>query len=340
MIGMSQIKKRMYVGLAIGLVIGAILVGLTVWWALSTIKGYEQGTNKKYLTNYTQEVAVLNVDVVQGELITEDMLNNVRVHKSTVPSAALDKGSVVGQAAKFNISANVPITSDMISDQILSADVRQQELNTVLMPSDLNEGEYVDVRIMYPNGTDYIVLAQKQVDKISSQTMWINVTEDERLLLNGAMVDSFLRQGTKLYATKYADPQSQIKLADEESEAVKGYLNNVIKEEMATFNGGDETTIANTVFDMIIKYKNFAATVTRTSENYQPNTQVIEMMKSNKNILAQAIERLTLDARSIIDNANEQYESTNIERYSNVISGAQQAITAQQTERNNLLNGQ
>lgn len=339
MIGMSQIKKRMYAGIAIGLAIGLVGIGLTAWWSISTVKSYENGTNKKYISDYTQVVTVLNKDVVQGEVITDAMLTDVRIHKSTVPTGALTSSSVVGQVAKFNISANVPITSNMISSQIISADLREQELNTVLMPSDLVEGDYIDVRIMYPNGTDYIVLAQKQVDKIAGQTMWIKLSEDERLLVNGAVVDSFLNHGTKLYATKYTDPQSQVKSADDSSDAVKGYLNNIIGASMGSFTGGDQKVIADTVFDLIVKYKNFGATVTRTMENYQPNSQVINMMKADKNIVVEATTRLTLDARNVIENANNAYESTNLEKYNNIVSGAQQSITAQQTQRTVLLNG-
>ena len=51
---------------------------------------------------------------------------------------------------------------------------------------------------MFANGTDYIVLAGKQVNKISGQTMWFSLKEDERLILNSAIVDSFLSKGTKL----------------------------------------------------------------------------------------------------------------------------------------------
>lgn len=339
MIGMNQIKRKTYTGLAIGLGIGLVCVGLIVWWTFHTIKTYEDGTNQNYLNKYTKLVTVPNADVVQGEVITSDMLVEKRIHISTVPTGALQKSSVIGQVAKYNISANVPITSSMISNQILTSDVREQELNTVLMPSDLNVDDYIDIRIMYPNGTDYIVLAQKQVDKIENTTMWIKLSEDERLLLNSAVVDSYLTQGTKLYATTYADPQSQIKTNDDSNSAVKGYLTKLISDNIATFKSSDETNISNTVYDMIIKYSNFAATVTRTAENYQPNTQVINMMKADANILAEATTRLSSDARTVVDNANTSYEKSNPDKYSNVVTGAQSSIAAQQTERTSLLSG-
>ena len=97
MIGMGQIKKKLFEGMAIGLAIGVVGIGLTVWWAVSTVKSYENGTNKKYIKNYTQNVTVLTKDVIQGETITDDMLSEVNVHKKTVPTGALDRGSIAGQ---------------------------------------------------------------------------------------------------------------------------------------------------------------------------------------------------------------------------------------------------
>lgn len=367
MIGMSQIKKKTIEGIAIGVAIGAVGIGLTLWWALSTIKTYENGTNKKYNQLYTQDVVVLTRDVIQGEVITDDMLTTVRVHKKTVPAGALDIGSISGQVAKYNIAANVPLTSSMVTTEIISADIRSQEINTIVMPSDLTEKDYIDIRIMYPNGTDYIVLAQKQVEKISGQTMWLNLAEDERLLLNSAIVDSFLTTGTKLYATKYADSDAQIKVAEDLALAdttvddtagtidtinsatntttaaqnatavVQGRLSEAIKAEIDSIKTEDTDAAVSSIFDLILKYKSFANAVTRTTENYQPNAQVMAMMQSNGNILEEAKAKLSAEARANIENGINNYKADSGDDYNNVVSGAQESITNQKTLRNELL---
>ena len=338
MIGMSQIKKKTLQGVAIGASIGVVGIGLTVWWALSTIKSYETGENKRYQQNFTTNVAVLNRDVVQGETIKSEDITNVRIHNRTVPEGALTSGDIVGKVAKYSIAANVPITSSMITEEIIAADVRSQEVNTILMPSDLVIGDSVDIRIMYPNGTDYIVLAQKRVDNIEGQTMWLQLGEDERLLLNAAMVDSFLKQGTKLYATKYVDQDAQIKVNDDAANKAEGYVTEQIKEDLDTIKNADETELTDIVLGYVKEFKNFATTVTRTTENYQPNTQVMDLIKSNPDILQQAKDKLTVEARTNIENALSEYESNNEEEYGNVVSGAQEAITAQKTQRDQLVN--
>lgn len=340
MIGMSQIKKKTIQGIAIGASIGIIGMGITLGWSLITIKSYENGTNKKYLKNYTKSVAVLTRDVIQGEIISEDMLEEQPVHINTVPEGALDKNSVIGQTAKFNISAKVPITASMIGSEILSSDVRIQEINTVLMPSDLVEGDTIDIRLMYPNGTDYIVIAQKQVNKIYDTTFWLYLTEDERLLLNSAIVDSFLNTGSKLYATVYADSDAQVKTVVDVEGATKGYLEDQIKDNLKSLKTATDDEASTIIMDLIMKYKNFANAATRTAENYQPNAPVMNMMKSDKFLLNNASEtlaKLNAESRANVETALKNYKNQNSSNFDGIVNGAQKSVTVQQKEREEML---
>ncbi len=339
MIGMSQIKKRLFTGIAIGGGVGVIGIGLTIWWATSTVKSYEAGTNKKYIQDYTQQVAVLTQDVIQGQVINDTMLKNVRVNKSTVPASALNMSSIIGQVANFNIPANIPITQSMVTTEIVASDVREQELNMVVMPSDLSSGEFVDVRIMYPNGTDYIVLAAKQVKKVTESTMWVDISEDERLLLNGAIVDSYVNQGSKLYATKYIDAATQKTGSKTDVDLAREYISSQYSQELQSIaNSTTGASVTDTILDLIVKYKNFAAVVSKSTVNYQPNETIIQMMKTNANILQQAKDKLSSTARANMESAINSYKAQNTEQFGNIISGAQQNITVQKNERTELLN--
>ncbi len=339
MIGMSQIKKKTLQGVMIGGAIGIVGIGLTIFFSYRTVKSYQNGTNKNYIQNYTMNVAVLTKDVVQGEIITDDMLKNVRINKNTVPEGALTSGEIAGKVAKYSIAANVPVISSMVTEEIIDADIRMQEVNTIVMPSDLNIGDSVDIRIMYPNGTDYIVLAQKRAEQIEGQTMWLQLSEDERLLLNSAVVDSFLTQGTKLYATKYVDQDAQIKASDDAATKAEGYVSDKVKDKLDDIKSANATELTTLILDLVKEYKNFATTVTRTKENYQPNTYVMDAMKNNTNILEQAKSKLSEDARTNIENAIKDYANTNEEEYSNVVSGAKESISNQKTQRDQLVNG-
>ena len=342
MIGMSQIRKKMMQGILIGAGIGVLGIAVVLVIMFFTLKSYKEGTNANYNKKYTQDVVVCKRDIIQGEVITDDMVKIAKnINKNTIPNDAKKSVvEVVGSVAKYNIAANIPVLGSMITDEIESADLRSQELNSVLMPSDLDIGDYVDIRVMFPNGTDYIVLAQKRIENIAGTTFWINLAEDERLLLNSATVDSYLNQGSKLYATKYTDAVSQTNLTEEALTTAKGYVTEEIEKDLDDIRDMDSEEFTDKMFDLIIKYKNFASSATRVSENYQPNAQVMNLMKTNKNILSQAKAKLSEEARSVLESGIKNYKLNNEQNYSNVVSGAKQSITTQQNERTALLNNQ
>ena len=341
MIGMSQLKKKTMQGIFIGLGIGVLGIGVSVFLSYRLVKSYQTGTNKSYNKKYTQDVVVCKRDIIQGEVITDNMVTVAKnINKNTIPNgAASTTGEIVGSVAKYNIAANVPVLKTMVTDEIAAADIRSQEINTVLMPTDLNIDDYVDIRIMFPNGTDYVVLAQKKIENIVGSTFWLNLAEDERLLLNSATVDSYLNQGSKLYATKYTDATSQTNLSEEATTTAKGYVAEEIEKEMDELQSADAEDFTDKMFDLIVKYKNFASAATRITENYQPNSQVMNLMKTNANILVDATAKLSEESRRVIENGINNYKSSNEENYSNIVSGAQQSITTQQNQRTALLNG-
>lgn len=342
MIGMSQIKKKQIQGIAIGASIGIVIAIAVSVASFFIIRSYREGTNKNYIKNYTTPVVVLKRAVVQGEIITSDMIETVNVNNNTVPTGVVSSASIVGLTAKYNIAAKVPITGDMVSEEVVAADVRNVEINTVLMPSDLVEGDTVDIRVMFPNGTDYIVLAQKNIDKIYDTTFWMKLSEDEIQLFNSAVVDSYLNSGSKLYALRYADSDAQVKTSTDIESETKGYIETIIEDEWEKIIEMDATEAASKLYEYIYKYKNFANAATKTTQNYQPNTYVMTAMKSNQYLLKNAtteLSRLNAETRSTIESGIKNYKSQNSDNYENIVTGAQNSIITQQTQRENLLEG-
>lgn len=367
MIGMNQIKKRLINGILIGLAIGLVFVILTIIISHNIVKGYKEGTNKDFLQNYTSEVVVFTRDVVQGETITEDMLNTARIHNNTVPSGAiLSKGTIIGKVAKYNIVRNATAVSSMVSDKIVSEDVRIQEINEVILPTDLAVNDFIDIRLMDPSGIEYIVLAQKQVTKIVGTTIWMNMSEEDTLLLNSAIVDSYLNDGTKLYAVNYADPTTQIKIGDEKAmELAKTYIKEKLGNELSGIKSIDEVyttetdtnkevnvyaektavapvvTATDKILDLVtkyaIEYRYYIESYNKIEANYQPNSQVMSYMRNNKYIVEQAKEKLSETARQNMERSIAMFENTSGDNYSNVVAGINNSITVQQGLRNQAL---
>ena len=118
--------------------------------------------------------------------------------------------------AKTDMKANTVVSLDLIakSDEIATADMRLQEYNTIIIPSQLQIGDYIDIRLMLPNGLDYIVVSKKKIQNMTKDTVWLNVNEDEILAIDSAIIDSYKLAGSKLYANTYVEAGVQDKAAE------------------------------------------------------------------------------------------------------------------------------
>ena len=118
--------------------------------------------------------------------------------------------------AKIDMYANTVITPDMVAEgQLTRDDVRKQEYNIISLPTQIQTGDYVDIRLRLPDGQDLIVVSHKEVEipvieeVDSTNCIWMDLTEDEILTLSCAIVESYEMNGAKLYATRYVDPGLQ-----------------------------------------------------------------------------------------------------------------------------------
>ena len=86
--------------------------------------------------------------------------------------------------AKIDLDKNTVITTEMVtaSDQLSTDDLREQEISSVVLPTDLNDDDVVDIRLRMPDGRDYLVVSKKTVtipsvgDTKSSSTMMVKLS--------------------------------------------------------------------------------------------------------------------------------------------------------------------
>ena len=115
--------------------------------------------------------------------------------------------------AKVDIKANTVITGSLMarSDELYTDDVREQEYNMVVLPIELMTGDYVDIRLMFPTGQDYIVISKKRITVPSvsgeylADTIQMKLAEEEILTMSSAIIEAAKMEGAKLYATKYTE---------------------------------------------------------------------------------------------------------------------------------------
>ncbi len=122
--------------------------------------------------------------------------------------------------AKVAMTANTVITSSLVvrTDEVQTNDVRTQEYNMLVLPTELGPEDYVDVRLMLPNGQDFIVVSKKRVGipqtsdgTYMADTITMNLAEDETISMSAAIVEAYKINGSKIYVTKYTDPGIQEK---------------------------------------------------------------------------------------------------------------------------------
>lgn len=161
-----------------------------------------------------QHVYIITHDIDAGIEIKATDLAEVDIPKSAVPdNMVIDKSYPLHKFSKIAIHKNTPLTKTMFyEDGITPSDLRNEEWKTIVLPDDLKVNQYVDVRIKFPTGQDYIVLSKKKVNKLENTTLYLAMDEKETLLMSSATVDAYL-QGATIYAVSYVDPYVQGKSA-------------------------------------------------------------------------------------------------------------------------------
>lgn len=201
------------------LILGAIIGGL-VFMMMNIQK---QNKELQAVTVYT-----INKKVSSGDEVSATDLTPVQVSASVAPANAVSPNSFqsIGEdgetenkkaISKINLEVGTVVTSDMlyIDGSEMGSDVRKQEYNTVVLPMDLETGNFVDIRLLLPNGQDFIVVSKKRVEipqiggVDSVDTISMEMSEDEILAMSNAIVEAYMVNGSKLYASKYTDAGNQ-----------------------------------------------------------------------------------------------------------------------------------
>lgn len=121
--------------------------------------------------------------------------------------------------AKIDLYKNSVVTLEMIakSDEQTTNDLRKVEYNMLVLPTELTDGDYVDIRLSLPSGQDYIVVSKKSVTVPEvagaplSDTIDMNLSEDEIIAMNNAIVEAYKIDGATLRAVTYTEAGVQDK---------------------------------------------------------------------------------------------------------------------------------
>ena len=197
-------RNSFLLGMLIMLVIGAI-VAVILFMQILQLQKKEQDR-----TANSTKVYVLTQDVKSGEEITS--IKEANIETIVSPTSLIKPGDLEENTiAKIDLPKGAFLTKDMItsSEEKTSDDLRIEEYNMILLPSDLSVNDFIDVRLRFSNGQNYIVLSKKRVLQSTQNTVFLQLTEEEILTMSNAIVESYISGGSLLEAVKYETPGIQ-----------------------------------------------------------------------------------------------------------------------------------
>lgn len=100
------------------------------------------------------------------------------------------------------------LTQDDIRDVRTEDSQRYYDVILDEYPVGLTPGKYIDVRVRFPFGQDFIALSHKQVKEINGTTMKLVLTEQEIYTYNSMLTDKILYQA-QIYSAEYLDTGAQ-----------------------------------------------------------------------------------------------------------------------------------
>lgn len=199
-------RNSFLLGMVLTLLITSIIIAF-LFLQVTKLKDEADKLEKSYVTAY-----VLQTDIESGVNITSDDVVTARISKNMLPNDYISAADLTETTiAKIDLKSGTVLTSSIIEDsgEKTTKDIRLQEYNMLVLPTQLEVDDYIDIRWMLPNGQDYVVLSKKRVIDCNEDTIWIKMDEGEILSMSSAIVEAYTVTGSKLYAIKYVEPGNQ-----------------------------------------------------------------------------------------------------------------------------------
>lgn len=209
----NPMQKKARTSFLLGVLVTLIIAMAII--ALLFVQLNKLQEEKKELEASYKTIVTVKSDIKSGESLL-DKIETKRVTSDSIPTDALSMSNITDDMiAKVDLAKGTVLSSSVVvlKDEQITADVREQQYNMVLLPEQLIEDDYIDIRLMLPTGQDYIVVSKKCVKRQEEETIWVNLSEDEILTMSNAIVEAYKIPGSKLYATRYVDAGNQAKAA-------------------------------------------------------------------------------------------------------------------------------
>lgn len=202
-----------------------IIILFAVMFAIIGISAFLLVENRKTIENYRNDIAdmameielnkqtvyVATDDLTKGTVIEEGVNVELQENVTALPSEFYISEYDLGKTLLVNVSAYEPIMASMVTNEIITNDTRECEIGVANLMLDQMVNDYVDIRIMFPSGEDFIVCSKLKIKKLALEDciFYANLNENEILTLASATIDAYTITGTKIYLTRYVEDTLQ-----------------------------------------------------------------------------------------------------------------------------------
>ena len=215
-------------------------MAVVVFLLFTKINSLNEENEKLKAEGQVVSVYTVSKDIEEGAVITVEDLESATMKLSATSESTLDVSNYIDPSifyetdeltgeekeltfsSRVKIPAGTVVTLSMLKQGGMANDERLMEYNMIVLPSQMKENDYVDIRFRLANGTETVVLAKKKIEKCTDSVIWMKMNEDEILTLNSAIVDAYVAKGSQLRATLYTTPVLQD--AIEETYPVNDYV--------------------------------------------------------------------------------------------------------------------
>ena len=211
---MNPMQRKANNYLLIGVFVTLLITGSIIAFLIFQMTKLQKQIKDEEATRIS--VYVTNKNIKSGETIDLNSLTKKDVSSSVVSANTTKLNITEETISKINISAGTIVTTDMLveSSEKTTNDLRRQEYNMVILPTQIETGDYVDIRLRLSNGVDFIVASKKKVEipelgDASATVVKLNMNEAETLVMSNAIIEAYIDEGSLLYATTYVEPGLQ-----------------------------------------------------------------------------------------------------------------------------------
>lgn len=208
-VNLFGLRMKKYRGILILVVVIMILSVVAGVFLHKIVKGKDISHKEDEVVVFVLNSEVKEDDLIEGTYVTKYVAKDL-LSEDACTYEDVEAGGKFRLALK---SGTILSKSMIYKDNKVADDVRLHNYPYIKLTDKIEVGDYVDIRISFSNGADYILLSKKKVvdyslkneEAMTENALWLYVNEEEILRLSGAVVDASMSEGCSIYAIKYVE---------------------------------------------------------------------------------------------------------------------------------------